>query len=70
MTKAEVEELVKPSDDALSLVQDWLFANHCNASQLGFSPAKDFISVSLPVDQVESLLDVSALLTTSFEDLY
>lgn len=61
LTEAEVHELIKPSDDALTLVQDWLFSNHLNASQLGFSPAKDFISVTLPVEKVENLLDVSAL---------
>jgi tripeptidyl-peptidase-1 len=57
LTEHEVNELVKPSDDALELVHDWLFDHGIEASSLSYSPAKDWIKVSLPVNQVESLLD-------------
>ena len=49
--------LVKPSDDTLNLVHDWLLDNDIHGSRLEYSPAKDWISVSLPINAVESLLD-------------
>lgn len=57
MTEHEVNELVKPTDDALELVHNWLFDHGIEASELQYSPAKDWIKVSLPVRDVESLLD-------------
>lgn len=57
MTQDEVNELIKPTDDALDLVHGWLFDHGIEAAALSYSPAKDWIKVSLPVDQVESLLD-------------
>lgn len=53
----EVNELVKPSNDALSQVQDWLESHNILGSSLGFSQAKDWISVKLPVEEAEKLLD-------------
>jgi tripeptidyl-peptidase-1 len=57
LTEIEVIELVKPTDDALDLVHDWLFEHGIEASDLSYSPAKDWIKVSLPVSEAESLLD-------------
>jgi tripeptidyl-peptidase-1 len=57
LTEHEVNELVKPSDDALELVHNWLFDHGIEAAELQYSPAKDWIKVSLPVSDVESLLD-------------
>jgi tripeptidyl-peptidase I len=57
LTQVEVNELVKPNDDALGLVHDWLFDHGIEAASLSYSPAKDWIKVSLPVSQAESLLD-------------
>ncbi|TVY57900.1 Tripeptidyl-peptidase sed3, partial [Lachnellula suecica] len=54
---SEVNDLVKPSDEALELVHDWLLEHHIDVSQLQYSSAKDWLSVSLPVHAVESLLD-------------
>lgn len=57
LSVAEVNDLVKPSDDALDLVNDWLEDNGVHNSQLKYSPAKDWIKVSLPIKAVEALLD-------------
>ncbi|TKA81720.1 hypothetical protein B0A49_00609 [Cryomyces minteri] len=55
--QAQVNELVKPTDNALELVHDWLLDNGVELSHLDHSPAKDWIKVSLPVNAVEGLLD-------------
>ncbi|OTB02283.1 hypothetical protein M426DRAFT_322859 [Hypoxylon sp. CI-4A] len=51
----EVRELVKPTDETLDLVHEWLESNGVTPS--GYSSAKDWITVSLPVKEVERLLD-------------
>ncbi|KAI1477365.1 tripeptidyl-peptidase 1 precursor [Daldinia eschscholtzii] len=51
----EVKELVKPTDETLDLVHEWLADNGVTPS--GYSSAKDWITVSLPVETVERLLD-------------
>jgi tripeptidyl-peptidase-1 len=48
---------VKPTDEALGLVHDWLADNGIASSHLEYSPAKDWIRISLPVNAVENLLD-------------
>lgn len=52
-----MNKLVKPKDDTLELVHDWLSANGIEASSLSYTPAKDWITLSLPVRQIERLLD-------------
>ena len=53
----EVNALVKPTDNALAQVHDWLKKHAIPANYLVHSPAKDFIRVTLPVSAVESMLD-------------
>lgn len=50
---------MKPHDDTLSQVHDWLAENEVDASQLEYSPAKDWIKVSLSVASVARLLDTN-----------
>ena len=57
LTTAEVNNLVKPADDTLRLVQEWLDENEVPAESRQNSPAQDWITVSLPVERVESLLN-------------
>ncbi|KAF8860349.1 tripeptidyl peptidase-like protein [Acephala macrosclerotiorum] len=57
LSKAEVNELIKPSDDTLAQVHDWLCGNGVKKEDLQYSHAKDWIKVTLPVSTVESLLD-------------
>ncbi|KAF2814722.1 tripeptidyl-peptidase 1 precursor [Mytilinidion resinicola] len=51
----EVNDLVKPSVETLDLVNEWLRDN--GIESLSYSPSKDWISVSLPIETVERLLD-------------
>lgn len=53
----EVNELVKPSDDASNAVHSWLEDYGVDLDGLKYSPAKDWITVSLPVAAVEDLLN-------------
>lgn len=48
---------MKPSDDALTLVHGWLEDNKIATADLEYSPAKDWIKISLPVKDIETLLD-------------
>jgi tripeptidyl-peptidase-1 len=57
LTHDEVNKLIKPTDEALELVHGWLSDAGIETSTLSYSPAKDWIKVTLPVSEVESLLD-------------
>ena len=52
-----MKELVKPTDDTLDLVHDWLQDNGIDRAQLEYNQAQDWIKLSLPVSAVEKLLD-------------
>lgn len=51
-----MNELVRPSENALSLVREWLH-EHVDPEGISYSPANDFLSFSLPVAEAEKLLD-------------
>jgi tripeptidyl-peptidase I len=55
LSAAEVNELVKPSEESKASVEGWLLDH--NIHQFSYSPAEDWITVSLPVIVVEHLLD-------------
>lgn len=57
LTAEEVNELVKPSDETSQLVHEWLESNGVSTDNLKYTPAKDWITITLPVAQIESLLD-------------
>ncbi|KAE8440969.1 hypothetical protein EG329_006158 [Mollisiaceae sp. DMI_Dod_QoI] len=57
LSKTEVDDLIKPTDETLTQVHDWLCGNGVNEEQLEYSHAKDWIKVTLPVSTVEDLLD-------------
>ena len=52
----EVNDLVKPTDEALDLVHSWLEDNGIKTSNCEYSPAKDWIKLSLPINAIENLL--------------
>lgn len=53
----DVNELIKPSSEALDLVHEWLSESGVDPSSLRYSPAQDWIDVALPVSTIEQLLD-------------
>ncbi|KAL8785889.1 MAG: hypothetical protein Q9213_003121 [Squamulea squamosa] len=53
----EVNELVKPGDDSLDLVHEWLRDHGIGEDRLSYTPAKDWVKVELPIATVERLLD-------------
>ena len=57
LTIDQVNDLIQPTDESLNAVESWLSSNGVSKSQLTYSPAKDWIKVSLPVSKVETLLD-------------
>ncbi|KAK4956928.1 hypothetical protein LTR66_013327, partial [Elasticomyces elasticus] len=57
LTQDEVNGLVAPHGDTLSAVHDWLEESGIRLDQVGYTPAKDWIVVSLPISEIEALLD-------------
>ncbi|KAF2823179.1 tripeptidyl-peptidase 1 precursor [Ophiobolus disseminans] len=53
----EVDNLVAPTSETHNLVHDWLRESGIDVSDLGYSAAKDWIIVRLPIEKVEELLD-------------
>lgn len=51
----EVHDLVRPSEDTLDLVHEWLLLN--GVDKLDYSPAKDWINIYIDVESAERLLD-------------
>ena len=57
LTAAEIHDIITPSKQTIDLVQDWL--NEHGLSHAGFSHAKDWVSVVLPIEKAEELLQTS-----------
>ncbi|KAI0015195.1 tripeptidyl-peptidase 1 precursor [Xylariomycetidae sp. FL0641] len=55
LSAESVNELVAPTDETLDLVHEWLAENGVTVSK--YSAAKDWITVSLPIGEIEQLLD-------------
>lgn len=53
----DVNELIKPKDEALEAVHQWLEDAGVRIEELAYSPAKDWIKLTLSVKEVEQLLD-------------
>lgn len=52
-----MSKLVKPTDETATLVHEWLADNGIETERLVYSSSRDWISVPLPIDQIETLLD-------------
>lgn len=57
MTSEEVNELIRPSSQTLDSTHQWLSDNGIDASSLSYSGAKDWIHLSISVEDAERLLD-------------
>lgn len=55
LSAEEVDELIKPAKETSSLVEEWLREN--GISEMSYSPARDWITVDVPVEFAERLLD-------------
>lgn len=55
LSKAEVDEYVKPTDETVNAVTDWFKANNITATK--DTPAGDWLSFSIPVSQANELFD-------------
>lgn len=51
--------MIKPSEDTLTAVNEWLASHGLPAHRVQYSEAKDWVTVSLPVATVERILDTS-----------
>ncbi|KAF8914258.1 subtilisin-like protein [Gymnopilus junonius] len=57
LSKEEVEELVTPHPESLDLVNEWLSGFGITEDELLRSPAKDWITIKVPVSMAEKMLD-------------
>ena len=57
LTAAEIHDIVAPSEESVRLVQEWL-AEH-GISNAAMNPSKDWISVLIPIEKAEQLLQTS-----------
>lgn len=55
LSTEDVYELVKPSDEALDLVHEWLLSN--GVDRFDYSPAKDWVNIYISVESAERLLN-------------
>lgn len=54
---SDIHALTSPSEDALDAVHEWLEDNDISLDHIEYSPSRDWISVALPISDVEELLD-------------
>lgn len=57
LSKEEVEELVAPHPDNLNIINDWISSLGFEEDNISRSPAKDWITVRIPVTVAETMLD-------------
>ena len=63
LTADEVNEMVKPSSETLTLVSAWLLDHGIEPQSLNFNPAGDWISLNLPVHEANRYLGLRFLKT-------
>ncbi|KAF8802988.1 subtilisin-like protein [Phlegmacium glaucopus] len=59
LSKTQVEALVAPHDESVELVNKWLGTFGINEDGLVRSPAKDWVTVTVPVSLAEKMLDTT-----------
>jgi len=69
LTKAEVEALVVPPQESLSVVDTWLKSFDVDTDSLARSPGKDWVILVVPVHKAENLLNTVRLRLTSLHPL-
>lgn len=56
LTQQQVHDLISPADETTELIEEWLFVNDIDPAHCEYNVARDWISLTLPVAQVERLL--------------
>ncbi|KDR84041.1 hypothetical protein GALMADRAFT_693836 [Galerina marginata CBS 339.88] len=59
LSKEDVEALVSPHPESLDTVNDWLAGFDLKEKDLIRSPAKDWITITIPVSMAEKMLDTT-----------
>ncbi|RDB19145.1 Tripeptidyl-peptidase sed3 [Hypsizygus marmoreus] len=57
LSKAEVEDLVAPHPESVNVIEEWLAAHGLGSTDLARSPAKDWVTINIPVHLAEKMLD-------------
>ena len=57
LSKSEVEDLVAPHQESVELVNEWLGTFGIDEDSLVRSPARDWVTVRVPVSLAEKMLD-------------
>ena len=57
LSKSEVEDLVAPHQESVELVNEWLSTFGINEDSLVRSPARDWVTLNVPVSLAEKMLD-------------
>jgi tripeptidyl-peptidase-1 len=57
LSKEEVERLVAPHQESIDLVNEWLETHGIKENALVRSPAKDWVTLKVPIDLAEKMLD-------------
>ncbi|KAK6440992.1 hypothetical protein LTR95_002775 [Oleoguttula sp. CCFEE 5521] len=57
LTAAEIADIIRPADDTISMVHAWLREH--GIENLDVAPAKDWISIVVPIEKAEQLLQTS-----------
>ena len=57
LSKSEVEALVAPHPESLNLVNEWLGTFGIDVDSLVRSPARDWVTLEVPVSLAEKMLD-------------
>lgn len=61
LSKEEVEELVAPHPESLEAVNEWLASHGILEDDIVRSPAKDWVTITIPVSLAETMLDTVRL---------
>ncbi|RDB20083.1 Tripeptidyl-peptidase sed3 [Hypsizygus marmoreus] len=59
LSKEEVERLVAPHQESLDVVDEWLKSHDIKEGELVRSPAKDWVTLKIPVSLAEKMLDTT-----------
>jgi tripeptidyl-peptidase-1 len=63
LSKEEVEHLVAPNSQSIRLVDEWLTSHGLVEDVISRSPAKDWVTITIPISLAEKMLDTVRTIT-------